>query len=71
MAGIHVEETGSGVRSGNHQSYKSFVNRAKNHEERASCIEFPNGMIGKYRRRSKDELAAYKAETCLEHHNAY
>ncbi|KAE8333503.1 hypothetical protein BDV39DRAFT_51353 [Aspergillus sergii] len=62
-----------------HQSHEGFVNRAKNHEERASCIEFRNRMIEKYCRRAKDELAAYEAvkagvpvfQTCLDHYSVY
>lgn len=58
-----------------HQSHEGFVNRAKNHEERASCNEFRNRMLEKHCRRAKDELAAYKAvkagvpvfQTCLDH----
>ncbi|QRD89882.1 hypothetical protein F9C07_3679 [Aspergillus flavus] len=41
-----------------HQSHEGFVNRAKNHEERASCNEFRNRMLEKHCRRAKDELAA-------------
>ncbi|OOO11259.1 PBS lyase HEAT domain-containing protein [Aspergillus oryzae] len=59
-----------------HQSHEGFVNRAKNHEERASCNEFRNRMLEKHCRRAKDELAAYKAvkagvpvfQTCLDHY---
>ncbi|RAQ41321.1 hypothetical protein AFGD_011138 [Aspergillus flavus] len=52
-----------------HQSYEGFINRAKNHEERASCNEFRNRMLEKHCRRAKDELAAYKA--CLRSWAAY
>ncbi|KAB8279439.1 hypothetical protein BDV30DRAFT_1075 [Aspergillus minisclerotigenes] len=62
-----------------HQSHEVFVNRAKNHEERASCNEFRNRMIEKHCRRAKDELAAYEAvktgvpvfQTCLDHYSVY
>ncbi|GMG05258.1 unnamed protein product [Aspergillus oryzae] len=48
-----------------HQSHEGFVNRAKNHEERASCNEFRNRMLEKHCRRAKDELAASWAAYAL------